>query len=417
MLPPDESSTMTARTGSPWNGRTILKVAAVVLVVAGAVAAVILLTRGGGPGLVAQASPSPSASPSGYVVGDRLVNDAWTVDWNATYDPASDVVPLLTATAPASFDDGLTDADLGERAPRDSPRFPPSYVATDAIWSHVGPGWGIAIFGTSNATYVHERAGFHDVPSEVFLVSPEGHYFFLWKAVAPTRYGGSYPIYRIDGVYPDLGWIRLSGSYVHAETETPGYDEVRDLRTGTILTQEWSGGEGDSRDGTDRQVIGPLADGSWFWADVTVDELSGNDPTATASIVDANGTSTPVALPDIYYYGATFWSADDAGETIMLSGGGEFTGPGTLYMYDVAEGTWTDATHLLVGPDRSCIFTRPNDASSFFAYCGIEDSMWDPTLIGFDGSMTAVTGEVAEGLRLHRPVDGHGFRANRRGTR
>ncbi len=372
----DNARSRLARSG---RGRTATIIAAVAIV-SGA-ATLSLLPRDSAPG---GGGPAPLATPSATPVDPldhRLRRDWAEVDWTATIDPAASVTPLLSSDAPPAFDDGLAASSLPPLAERPSPRYPPARIATDAVWDQVGPGWGVAVFSASldRLTWDAKRSDdLANVPPTLYLVSPSGTYFRMWQAGDASGWYAK-QVEWVDDIVPELNWIVLSG-FGPGEGSS-SWVEVRDLRTGAIITSETSGEGGGV--GTERVVLRHLAGDRVVFFDRIDQWDQSTDTVPEATVVAADGSRSTLALPDIDYTGMKMYAADEGSRMVILAP--EWSGT-SLFTVDIVDGTITDRTEALRNAGSDCIFAHPVDDNSFAAQC---DAYSTIRIVSWDGTVLA----------------------------
>jgi len=367
---------------TPAGRRALLLTGATALGSAGVAALATSLILGGGgssPDSPASPAPTPGFYVDGKYVLNRLVADWADVDWDRTIDPVDFVEPLLPTEAPASFDDGLDSADLPGLVERPSPRYPDAHALTDEIWLSAGPDWGIAVFGatdTMDSYFGWTDEDLRGVQVTFYLVSPEGVCFKMWDATEQGRY--SLVEYSIDFVIPELGWIKVYGGDVG--DDPMWWSEVRDLRTGEVLTSaEWYEGVGS---GTERMIVPGLEGGRILYFDILHDNGDTSATVPTAYVVEPSQEPVALALPNLDFSDASLSATEPGGRTVLLSRSESYSDP-YLYSIDILDGTITDRTSLLGAAGVECFFEQPHDQDSFIVSCDAGERY----VVGWDGTV------------------------------
>lgn len=291
------------------------------------------------------ASPVPSSSPDGpgFTSSSYLTQGPWTVDADAELGLAG--LDFAAKGSPAAFDDGIAPQDLPPLAARPSSRYPVAHVMTDAVWDHVGPGWGLATFGQRG--YYGDESSLRDLPSVLYLVSPEGTYFRLRDIPSESEFPG------------------VQVSYWNPETQDvllgSGLRQTVNLRTG-VITERGGSGEGHYF-GTGLTIAGPFAGGGEFHI-LTPSDAEGNALPQKFEWWSAEQGTVAIAAPPSpldEVYGVIEVSTDGKGLVLPGADGD--------YLFTAATGTWTHVTPMWPTDAGSC-WSVSYDMTAEVVACG-----------------------------------------------
>ena len=166
------------------------------------------------------------------------------------------------------------------------PGEPPSYVMEDRIWEYVGPGWMVG-------TYHYNLRGVPRDPEAfqgVYLISPEGYPFFLWKLRTDFTLGVVYwvPAERV-------AWISRC-----PDVDDPSCQVVEFNLTTGETAEAWVVAQGAARTVADLHLDGILPGGGLVFGSGG-DGIQGSGfyfrpPGGPTTALDGHGGATPAPL-------------------------------------------------------------------------------------------------------------------------
>ncbi len=301
------------RGGSPkaWIGRRLAPGKPLMYGVGGALAVIAvvlafaLADRGGGSANVAGA-------------GSRVTEGSSALP-RPTYDPSA---------APTWNPKPMAGVALPALRTAQYPGEPASYVMEDRIWDYVGPGWMLATYHYNLRGVARDREAFQGI----YLISPEGYPFFLWKLRTDFTLGVVYWV-------PDerVAWIARC-----PDVDDPSCQVVEfTLSTGDTV-EAWVVAGGDARTVADLHLDGILHGGGLVFGSGG-DGIQGSGfyfrpPGGPTTALDGHGGATPA--PVISQTLGDQWIDTESGSIIYRIPGGQSddqsAAPVAWYRHDIA---------------------------------------------------------------------------------